>query len=78
MWELFEFLVCKGSHRDVWQTTSDVNGNDVTVRCSESLSTAFNLNGMIIDVIATPFELTGGMNSTTFSSVRILMHNRQQ
>jgi hypothetical protein len=30
---------------------------------------------MIIDIIATPFELTGGMNSTALSSVRILMHN---
>jgi hypothetical protein len=63
------------SHRDVWQTTSDVDGNDVTVWCSESLSTPFNLNGTIVDIIATPFKLTRGMNSTIFSSVRILMHN---
>jgi hypothetical protein len=48
----------------------DVDGNDVTVWCSESLSTTINLNGMIVDVIATPFELTGGMNSTALSSVR--------
>jgi hypothetical protein len=54
---------------------SDVDGNDVTVWCSESLSTTFNLNGTIVDVIATPFELTGGMNSTAFFSVRVLMHN---
>jgi hypothetical protein len=45
----------------------DVDGNDVTVWCSESLSTTINLNGTIIDVIATPFELTGGMNSTALS-----------
>jgi hypothetical protein len=75
MQELFEFLVCKGAHCDVWQTTPDVDGNDVTVWCSESLSTTINLNGMIVDIIATPFELTGGMNSTALSSVRILMHN---
>jgi hypothetical protein len=73
--ELFEFLVCKGAHRDVWQTTPDVDGNDVTIWCSESLSTTFNLNGMIVDIIATPFELTRGMNSTALSSERILMHN---
>jgi hypothetical protein len=73
--ELFKFLICKGVHRDVWQTTPDVNGNDVTVWCSESLSTTVNLNGTIVDVIATPFKLTRGMNSTTLSSVRILMHN---
>jgi hypothetical protein len=30
---------------------------------------------MIVDVIATPFKLTGGMNSTALSSIRILMHN---
>jgi hypothetical protein len=30
---------------------------------------------MIVDVVATPFELTRGMNSTALSSVRILMHN---
>jgi hypothetical protein len=70
MRELFEFLVCKGAHHDVWPTTPDVDGNDVTVWCSESLSTTINLNGMIVDVIATPFELTGGMNSTALSSVR--------
>jgi hypothetical protein len=75
MWELFEFLVCKGAHRDVWQTTPDVDGNDVTIWCIESLSTTVNLNGMISDVVATPFELTRGMNSTALSSVRILMHN---
>jgi hypothetical protein len=46
----------------------DVDGDDVTVWCSESLSTTVNLNGMIIDVIATPFELTRGMNSTALSS----------
>jgi hypothetical protein len=62
-------------HRDVWQTASDVDGNDVTIWCSESLPTTVNLNGTIVDVIATPFELTGGMNSTTLSSIRILMHN---
>jgi hypothetical protein len=75
MWELFEFLICKGPHRDVWQTMPDVNGNDVTVWCSESFSTTFNLNGMIVDAIATPFKLTRGMNSTALSSVCILMHN---
>jgi hypothetical protein len=31
---------------------------------------------MIVDVIATPFELTGGMNSTALSNLCILMHNR--
>jgi hypothetical protein len=30
---------------------------------------------MIVDIIATPFELTRGMNSTALSSERILMHN---
>jgi hypothetical protein len=30
---------------------------------------------MIVDIVATPFELTRGMNSTALSSVRILMHN---
>jgi hypothetical protein len=75
VWELFEFLVCKGAHRDVWQTMPDIDGNDITVWCSELLSTTVNLNGTIIDVIATPFELTRGMNSTTLSSIRILMHN---
>jgi hypothetical protein len=39
------------------------------------LSTTFNPNGTIIDVIATPLKLTRGMNSTAFSSVCILMHN---
>jgi hypothetical protein len=53
----------------------DVDGNDITIWCSESLSTTINLNGVIIDVIATPFKLTRGMNSTALSSVRILMHN---
>jgi hypothetical protein len=72
---LFEFLICKGAHRDVWQTMPDVNGNYVTIWCSESLSTTFNLNGTIVDVVATPFKLTRGMNSTALSSVRILMHN---
>jgi hypothetical protein len=62
-------------HHDEWQTTLDVNGNDVTVWCRESLSTSVNLNGTIVDVVATPFELTGGMNSTALSSIRILMHN---
>jgi hypothetical protein len=75
MWELFKFLICKGPHHDVWQTMPDIVGNDVTIWCSESLSTTFNLNGAIVDVIATPFELTGGMNSTALSSVGILMHN---
>jgi hypothetical protein len=51
VWELFEFLVSKGAHCDVWQTTPDVDGDDVTVWCSESLSTTVNLNGMIIDVV---------------------------
>jgi hypothetical protein len=73
--ELFEFLICEGAHRDVWQTTPDVDGDDLTVWCSESLSTTVNLNGTIVDVVATPFELTGGMNSTPLSSVCILMHN---
>jgi hypothetical protein len=59
-------------HRDVWQTTLDVDGNDVTVWCSESSSTTVNLNGTIVDVVATPFELTGGMNSTALSSMTIL------
>jgi hypothetical protein len=63
VWKFFEFLGCKGSHHDVWQTMPDVDGNDVTVWCSELLSTTFNLNGMIADVVATPFKLTGGMNS---------------
>jgi hypothetical protein len=53
----------------------DINGNDITVWCSESLSTTINLNGTIVDVIATPFKLTRGMNSTALYSVRILMHN---
>jgi hypothetical protein len=53
----------------------DVDQNDVAVWCSESLSTTFNLNGMIVDVVATPFELTGGMNNTALSCVHILMHN---
>jgi hypothetical protein len=53
----------------------DNDGNDVTVWCSESLSTTVNLNGTIVDVIATPFKLARGMNSTALSSVRILMHN---
>jgi hypothetical protein len=53
----------------------DVDGNDITVWCSESWSTTFNLNGMIVDIVATQFELAQGMNSTTLSSVRILMHN---
>jgi hypothetical protein len=53
----------------------DIDGDDVTVWCSESLSTTINLNGMIVDIIATPFKLTGGMNSTAPSSVCILMHN---
>ncbi len=75
MRELFEFLVCKGPHRDAWQTMPDVDGNDVTIWCSESLSTTFNLNRMIVDIFSTQFELTGGMNSTALSSVRILMHN---
>jgi hypothetical protein len=75
MREHFKFLVCKGAHRDVWQTTPDVDGNDVTIWCGESLSTTVNLSGMIVDVMATPFELAGGMNSTALSSVRILMHN---
>jgi hypothetical protein len=74
--ELFEFLICKGAHHDVWQTTMpDVNGDDITVWCSELLSTTVNLNGTIVDVVATPFELTRGMNSTALSSVCILMHN---
>jgi hypothetical protein len=53
----------------------DIDGDDITVWCSESLSTTINLNGMIVDVVATPFELTRGMNSTALSSVCILMHN---
>jgi hypothetical protein len=75
MRELFEFLNCKRAHRDLWQTTPDVDGNDITIWCSELLSTTVNLNGTIVDIVATPFELTGGMNSTALSSVRILMHN---
>jgi hypothetical protein len=62
MRELFKFLVCKGAHRDVWQTMPDVDGDDVTIWCSESLSTTINLNGMIVDVVATPFELTRARN----------------
>jgi hypothetical protein len=57
------------------QTAPDVDGNDVTVWCSTSLPTTVNFNGTIVDVVATPFELTGGMNSTPLSSIRILMHN---
>ena len=74
MRESVPFRVSVRPHLDVWQSALDVHWDDITIEGLDNLFPT-NLYGAVINLLLVPFELTGRVNSLSFSSVGILMED---
>ena len=68
------FIISVGPHFNIRQTTFNIQGNDIAIKSFDVLL-ATNLNRPIIHKLFVPFELTRRMDSLSFTSVGILVHN---
>jgi hypothetical protein len=61
-------------HVNVWEPTSDIDGNAKTVKSDKSLFTPDSCR-LIVNVDAVPFQLRRGMDGVALPGVSILMHD---
>jgi hypothetical protein len=65
-------------YRGVFKTSKTIlntKGDNVSIKCLNTLATPWNKNRFIIDVISIPFALTWGMNGRSFIEKGILVKN---
>jgi hypothetical protein len=67
-------MVSRQSHRDVWETVGDRNGNDIAVLGGDALETA-NFARLLINRMAGEIELRSGLNGFGMTHIGVVVED---